>query len=221
MDFTPAANFQPAAPHDHEAIVKLFSLAARAACAAPQDVLAISAALQRAIGHLVPPEVYAAEQCLKLWKAFARSIEEDPKRPGNRGQALHRELDALGQVLDIAPLPAWAELPEETTSPQFLEDAVTVPNAMNIAEARDQARRRARKKKQPALAAETVLRILRGVDPRLLSSLLEHARQGDDSLAGSDVNLVARFVMKGQEIEPKSDALTSALERIGAWMIRT
>src|SRR5687768_11951875 len=104
--------FRPSPPSDSGEVLSMFAIAARAACAAPDNVDDISKTLAAAIANLVPPEKLAAEECARLWSLFVRMVRRPkPQLRVEAGRALFRDLEAVGQRLDLPPLPNWEQIP--------------------------------------------------------------------------------------------------------------
>ncbi len=218
--------FRPALPKDAHGVLKLFAIAARAACAAPGTIDAINARLELVAAKLVAPESFAAQECLRLWRLFAR-VANLPKEHlrHEAGLAFCRDLDALGQRLDLAPLMEWQELPDQ------LDDAnaegegageVEVTHAdrplATLAAVREEARAH-----KATLAAGVVFAA--PVTARLLASLDANERRrafeqmvGAGVMGRSEVNLLIRFMLKGDALGSGDTLLTEILQRLGRWL---
>ena len=219
-----AGTFRPALPKDAHGVLRLFAIAARAACAAPGTIDAINARLDLISGKLVAPESFAAQECLRLWKLFAR-VANLPKEHlrHEAGLAFCRDLDALGQRLDLAPLMEWQELPEQLDDPNAEgEGEVEVTHAdrplATLAAVREEAQ--AHKATLPAGAIFPA-----PVTARLLASLdANERRQAFEQMVGagvmgrSEVNLLIRFMLKGDALGSGDTLLTEILQRLGRWL---
>jgi hypothetical protein len=93
-------------------VIRLFAIAGRAVCARPDSADAVTETLGRIIGMLVPPERLAAEECARLWMLFARMAQRaKPSLLEEGGRALYRDLETVGQRLELPPMASWSSLP--------------------------------------------------------------------------------------------------------------
>jgi hypothetical protein len=105
--------FEPAPPPDAEGVLRLLAVGARTACAAPERLGAVDAAIARVTTGLSAPAALAAADAGPCWRRFvARASSLPPGRWAEAGVALVTELEALGQKLEVMPLPGWDRLPE-------------------------------------------------------------------------------------------------------------
>lgn len=215
--------FRPAVPKDAHGVLKVFAIAARAACAAPDSIDAINARLQWVSGKLVAPEAFAAQECLRLWKLFTR-VANLPKEQLRQeaGLAFCRDLDALGQRLDLAPLMEWTELPEQLDEPGTDTEDVEATNPdralATLGAVREQA-----KAHKAGLATGAIFPA--EVTAQLLASLdANERRRAFDQMVGagvmgrSEVNLLIRFMLKGEALGSGDTLLTEILQRLGRWL---
>jgi hypothetical protein len=219
-----AGTFRPALPKDAHGVLKLFAIAARAACASPDTIDAINARLSLIAGKLVAPEAFAAQECLRLWKLFAR-VANLPKEQLRQeaGLAFCRDLDALGQRLDLAPLMEWQDIPDQLEEPGAEgEGDVEVTHAdrplATLAAVREEARVH-----KATLAPGVVFPA--AMTAQLLASLdTNERRRTFDQMVGagvmgrSEVNLLIRFMLKGDALGSGDTLLTEILQRLGRWL---
>ena len=216
-----AGTFRPAAPHDVHDVLGMFATAARAVCSKPESLGEISATLARVNTHLMPPEQLAADECQRLWVFFkAAAATDKPGLQQEAGKALVRDLDVLGQRLDLAPLPSWDRLPDAVDDPNAVDleedDEATDPESGDaLATVRRRARRKRGKKKR--------LRVADVVD--LVTALKSEERQhvfetmiGDGKLDRSDAVLVQQRLLTGDKVRASEEALVEVLEKLGEWL---
>ena len=214
--------FRPSVPGDTFDVMRIFAIAARAVCVLPENLDAVSARLGMISGRLVAPESNAAQECLRLWKLFAR-VAQLPKESLRieAGRAFCRDLDTLGQRLDLPPLADWEELPDELDEPGApeLEVPVASGDAVTLALVKGQARAVFGPEAQGKHAFPA------GETAKLVSSLNNNDRRqlfeelvGKGLLGRSDVNLLIRFLVKGDELESTDTMLVEVLDRLGRWL---
>ena len=214
--------FRPGVPGDTFDVMRMFAIASRAACVLPQSLDDISARLNMISGRLVAPESNAALECMRLWKLFAR-VAQLPK-DGLRieaGKAFCRDLDTLGQRLDLPPLADWEELPDELDDPGAPEPEIPASTGEIITLA--SVKERAKQVFSSDVGAKHVFPA--GETAKLVSSLNNNDRRqlfeelvGKGLLGRSDVNLLIRFLVKGDELETSDTMLVEVLDRLGRWL---
>ena len=219
----PAGTFRPALPKDAHGVLRLFAIAARAACAAPGTIDAINARLQLIADKLLAPESFAAQECLRLWKLFAR-VANLPKEHlrHEAGLAFCRDLDALGQRLDLAPLMEWQELPDQLNEPNAEgEGDVEVTHAdrplATLAAVRGEAQARKAALHGEAFPASVTAQLLASLDADERRRAFEQM-VGAGIMGRSEVNLLIRFMVKGDALGSGDTLLTEILQRLGRWL---
>jgi hypothetical protein len=216
-----AGTFRPAAPADAHDVVFMFAAAARAVCALPEALAEISRTLAQVNSHLMPPEQMAADECQRLWRFFVAAAAAD--KPGLRqeaGRALVRDLDVLGQRLDLAPLLSWDRIPEAVDDPKAAaleqeDEASESESGDALTTVRRRAKRKLGKKKHLPLV-EIV---------ELVSALKPEERQhvygamiGQGMLGRSEAVLVDQRLLKGDRVRAEEEALVDVLNKLGTWL---
>ncbi len=214
-----AGLFRPRLPGDTFEVCQLFAIAARTVCVAPASLDEVNARLEIAVGRLVAPEARAATECLKLWKLFAR-VAQVPKASlrSEAARAFCRDLDALGQRLDLPPLADWDDLPEGLDDPMAfsIEASQVMDGLLPLSEVRARARAlyaHAAKGNSAASAGQTA-QLLGSMQSGERRQLFEGA-VGGGLLGRGDVNLLIRFLIKGTPVGPADTTLIDVLERLG------
>lgn len=226
---SPPGTFRPSLPTDSQEVVRLFAIASRAVCALPTALDAVSTCLQRITEALVAPEKHAAEECSRLWHLFAR-VAQLPKATLRleAARALCRDLDALGQRLDLPPLAEWIELPDGIDEPEH--DALMQhgpqpvaglqPEPLSLEMVQKSARAlQSSAKDGHGISAEEGERLLAALEPQQRQSLFQQM-VGQGVLGRSDVNLLIRFLLKGDKIGPSDTMLREVLERMAAYLAK-
>jgi hypothetical protein len=218
-----AGVFKPAPPTDSGEVLSLFAIAARAACVRPEGLEEISKTLAAAIANLVPPEKLAAEECVRLWALFVRMVRRPkPQLRVEAGRALFRDLEAIGQRLDLPPLSNWDEIPAGVNAP----NAVNVKRAFDddegtsIEQVKSRAKAKAKKKGSgPPLKGQEVLGLLVELSSdtreRLYTQMI-----GAGALGRSDAALIERVLASGAKVGREDDVLIEALEKLGTWLVK-
>lgn len=202
--------------------MRVFAIAARAVCVKPEGLEHVNRRLELVSSRLVPPEASAAEECLRLWKLFAR-VARVPKA-GLRmeaGKAFCRDLDALGQRLDLPPLADWDDLPSEVDDPDAIdpEEGEDEVDGLTLAAVQERARGVAAQSAGGPFPAQEAARLLAALDIDERRQLLEQL-VGTGLLGRSDVNLLIRCLVKGEEVGVNDTMLIEVLERLGGWLAR-
>ena len=222
--------FRPARPQDSQQVLSLYAIAARAVCARPESTESISAALIVVTKNLVPPERIAADECEKLWGLFVRvATLPKPKLRSEAGRAMYRDLESIGQRLDLPPLTSWEQPPDELDAPDAID-----PEAMpaddvgtSVDEVRADARKRLdehkkkRKKKEkgePSLPPPEVLGMLRDMRGESREKLLSEA-VGKGIIMRNDSALLQRVISLDTQVGKGDDVLREGLESLGKWLV--
>lgn len=200
--------------------MRTFAIAARAVCAIPDNIDEVSQRLAAVTAKLVAPEVNCANECTRLWSLFAR-VARVPK-PALRAEAARafcRDLDALGQRLDLPPLPDWEMLPQAIDDPSAADlDTPDAPTpellALDVVRERAKSIRQGQTGAFPAAEAARLLSAL-SMDDR---SQIFGTLVGKGVLGRSDVNLLIRFLVKGDEVSGTETMLVEVLQRLGEWL---
>ena len=203
--------------------MRLFAIAARAVCVMPEGLDDANLRLEALEQNLVAPESKAAAECLKLWRLFAR-VAQVPKETLRleAAKALCQDLDALGQRLDLPPLADWEELPQGLDDPHAfgIERVETQTDALTLTTVRQRAKALFATipvGTKPALMADAAAQTA-----TLVSSMPSNERRalftnlvGRGILGRSDVNLLIRFLIKGDAVQSGDTTLIDVLERVG------
>lgn len=213
--------FRPGLPSETQEVMRVFAIAARAVCVVPANLDDVTRRLQRMAAKLVPPEATAAGECARLWTLFAR-VAQLPKETlrEEAGRAFCRDLDGLGQRLDLPPLPDWDDLPSEIDEPGAieLEPAPAAPEHVTLAIVRERARAVAAALPADAdFPAGEVAKLLGLLNNSELRQLFEQL-VGSGMLGRSDVNLLIRCLVKGDGVGATDTMLIEVLERLGRWL---
>lgn len=212
--------FFPGKPPDSLAVLRLFAVASRVVCAKPESFSQVSQRLGVVLSDLVPPESLAAEDCAHLWKVFSQfASHPKPMLREEASKALCRDLDAMGQRLQLPPLPAWEKLPVYLVEEKSLE--VTQPNTgRGIEETKVEARLI-----YAALGPGETLPIDDII--RLLSSMEMGEREvvcqsliGAGHLSRSEVALLTRWVAANKPLKSDDELIVELLQRVGAWLVK-
>lgn len=225
----PPGTFRPALPTDSDRVVHLFAVAARAVCAEPTAIDAVTQVLEAFAPRLVEPERSAAAECGKMWQLFIRvaRLPKDTLRL-EAGRAFCRDLDALGQRLDLPPLPEWQDLPAGLDEPGF---ATLAPNAAATAPAEGRGAPLSlevvKKSAQNFLAAgqggvgaHESAQLLGALHSGERLALFDHM-VGRGLLGRSDVNLLVRFLAKNEPVGQGDTMLIEVLQRLGTYLAKS
>ena len=214
--------FRPARPADTQGVVHLFAIAARAACAQPKNLSAITQTLSHTCSALVSPELDAAQECARMWQLFAK-VAELPKDTLRleAGRAFCRDLDTLAQKLELPPLAEWVDLPEAISEAGYDEatqghqqdhaaETASLDFAVIVDRARELVLQYPDKKSVPAHETAT---LLAHMDADKRSHWLDH-RVGQGILGRTDVNLLIRFLAKGGAVQSGDTMLIEVLDKL-------
>lgn len=212
--------FRPAVPNDQENIVRLYAIAARALCARPESLASIGQYLQAVQAALIQPELGAAQACEHLWQVFAKvaTLPKESLRM-EAGRAFARDLDALGQRLDLAPLQNWEQIPTGIDDPEpvALTPSTLQPESVALDVVRKRAHELRQKRPDAPFEASEAAFLLNLLDVNQRREVLERL-VGQGILMRSEVNLLIRFLVKGGEISQKDTTLLDAFSRLGTWL---
>lgn len=216
------AVFRPAVPTDQESIVRLYAIAARAVCARPESLPNIERYLQAITDALIQPELGAAQACARLWVIFAK-VATLPKE-GLRveaGRAFARDLDALGQRLDLPPLPNWEQFPTgiDDAEPVALTPSSLQPEAVALDVVQKRAQEIQQKRPEQPFEASEAAFLLNLLDASQRRNVLD-TLVGRGILMRSEVNLLIRYLVKGGELSEKDTTLSDAFSRLGDWLAK-
>ncbi len=217
----PPGAFVPAPPSDTQEVLRLFVIAARAVSARPDKLAEIEAALERATRGLLPPESLAVEECRRLWRYFRRAAESPkPSLRLEAGRAIYRDLEALGQRLDLPPLQPWDKLPLGLVA-QVDDDEDSSPTDVDLEGVRRRARRRrAKGGKAGRLRPEEVADLLRLLGREELERVLAE-RVGQGFMGRGEGQLVVHWLARGEKLAHDDEALREILGRLGDWLVET
>ena len=221
LTIPPPGAFSPGKPPDSLAVLRLFAVASRVVCAKPENFDEISKRLGTVLSDLVPPESLAAEDCVHLWRVFSRfASHPKPMLREEAGKALCRDLDAMGQRLQLPPLPAWERLPDALIEAAAREET-TEPNAgKGVEEIRAEAQKiYAGLGPGETLVVEEVIRLLRSMEMGEREAVCQ-SLVGTGHLSRSEVALLTRWVAANSSLESDDELIIELLERVGAWLVK-
>jgi len=211
--------FRPGKPADSHDVLRVFAIAGRAVNARPDELGEIDQALARAMAKLVPPESVVADECRRLWQIF-RTVGASPK-PHLRDEAArayYRDLESLGQRLDLMPLDRWRDLPSSVDEPD--SGGAGVPEGtLRWDELVAQARSTVATRKKPVLKRTEVLDLLRALSPEEFLAGLS-ALVGHGIVDRGEAQLLQRVVKTGVKIGPEDEMLIEIIERLGTYLTR-
>lgn len=225
----PPGTFRPALPADSEQVVHLFAVAARAVYADPSAIDGVTQVLEGLATRLVEPERSAAAECAKMWQLFARvaRLPKDTLRL-EAGRAFCRDLDALGQRLDLPPLPAWQDLPAGVDDPGH---AALAPQAgpppaegrgapLSLEVVQQSAKKFLATGDGRSVGAHESAQLLGALASNERLALFDRL-VGRGLLGRSDVNLLVRFLVKGEPVGPGDTMLVEVLQRLGTYLAQS
>lgn len=220
MTRPPPGTFKPARPADSEAVVLLFAMAARASCAQPDNLPAISQTLAQVCSELLGPEREAAEQCARMWQLFAK-VAQLPKATLRleAGRAFCRDLDTLAQRLELPPLAEWVDVPDGINEPQEpakalprtqITEATTLPLAQIVAGAQELL---AKNPGKHGVEGAAIAALMGQWHPGERATWLD-GQVGRGVLGRTDVSLLIRCLAKGGTVHSGDTMLIEVLERL-------
>lgn len=213
---TKPGHFAPALPRESFEVIQVFAIAGRAVCAVPENLESVTGTLATIIDQLVPPERLAAQECARLWGLFGRMVlSNKPGLLAEGGRALYRDLDALGQQLDLPPLPSWSEIPDQVAAPNPVAAAEETRPGESLAAIK--LRAKALAKKHQRVSAAGALELVGLLDDGELQQMLRLAIKGG-ILGRTDGALIAQAAEQEREISPDDELLVELLEKLGVWL---
>jgi len=213
--------FRPSIPKDTQEVILLFAIAARVVCIRPDQLEEVDRQLEAASSKLLPPESTAAKECEKLWRMFSK-VALLPKASliSEAGKAFYRDLDAISQRLDLPPMEEWELLPNGINDPDPVDwhQSSTNQKMRTLEEIQKHANEIAKKLKKksvfPASEAAKLLKALEvGEQKKVFTQLV-----GIGLMGRAEVQLLTRYLMKGEDINEDDAALIETLRRLGAWL---
>jgi len=214
-------SFLPGRPPDSLGVLRLFAIASRVVCAKPENYMEVTKRLSDAVSELMPPESLAAKDCAHLWQVFSRfAAHPKPMLRVEAGKAFCRDLDFIGQQLQLPPLPGWERLPEYLVEASDLEEKTSVSPEDALKAARARARKAsAALASGEALKAPEVASILRSIDRFVLEEALLALVDGVH-LSRGELSLLVRWLSTDNELESDDDLLMELLGQVGDWLIK-
>ncbi len=213
--------FVPGKPPDSLGVLRLFAVASRVVCAKPDSFGEVSQQLGAVLSDLAPPESLAVEDCVHLWKVFSRfASHPKPMLLIEASKALCRDLDAMGQRLQLPPLPAWERLPEYLVESTKRDE----PTHPNVGKGVDEVKNEARSiyaKLGPGqnLPIDDIVRLL-GAMEMGERELVCRSLVGSGHLSRSEVALLTRWIAANKPLESDDELIVELLERVGAWLVK-
>jgi hypothetical protein len=136
------------------------------------------------------------------------------------GKALCRDLDAMGQRLQLPPLPAWERLPDALIEAVAREET-TEPNAgKGVEEIRAEAQEiYGGLGPGETLPVEDIIRLLRSMEMGEREAVCQ-SLVGTGHLSRSEVALLTRWVAANSPLESEDELIIEVLERVGAWLVK-
>jgi hypothetical protein len=214
--------FRPAMPGDVSEVLLMYAIAARVVVQKPDDTGEVTKRLGILCSALVPPELIAAQQCGRMWMLFARmATAGNPAMREQAGRAFVRDLDQVGRSLEVPPLPGWDGLPLGVDAPgaPVVELSETTSPGQSLDVIRKRAGELKKKAKDKELKVQDAAELVRALFPeerdKLFAKLI-----GDGALGRSEVQLLVRWLAKGEKLGKDDDALTEVLGTVGGWLTR-
>jgi len=212
---TQTGTFKPAIPKDSQDVLRLYAIAARVVCDKPEQLAEINQRLQTIRSQLVPPESYTADECTKLWSVFVAVAQyEKPSLNIEAGKALYRDLDMLGQRLELAPMDPWDYIPAGIDDGE-LSEVSTVGGSDTLQKVRKLAKAKIKKQsRRKTLRMQEILEFLMRLDPKELNKLFEEL-VGQGKVRRGDITIVERYLLKGGKLDKEQSALMQAILKLG------
>lgn len=223
--------FEPSPPQEHDEVIKLYAIAARAACARPNTLANISAALQTCTQDLQRPESITAQECQKLWLAFVRTTQTLPEAKWMlAGKALVGDLEAIGLRLDLMPLSAWDRLPNSLAPASAPKKRVPAERSMVAQVVSGEGKSVARFIQQaqqelsgphstPWDLAVHVHTMLLGLDSKTRAALLTSFVE-DQEMSKGEAIMLTRLFARALPLSPEDEAVTEVLERLAHRLVK-
>jgi hypothetical protein len=215
--------FRPGIPSDTQEVMRLFAIAARVVCLRPDQLEEVDRQLEAVRNKLVPPEANAAKECRKLWRMFSKvALLPKTNLLYEASKAFYRDLDAISQRLDLPPMEEWDQLPAGIDDPNPIDWHQSTANQeiQTLEEVQQQAIAIGKKLQKsvpfPARDAAKLLMALEvGEQKKVFTELV-----GQGLMGRAEVQLLTRYLMKGEDINEEDSALVEALRRLGEWLSR-
>lgn len=198
----------------------LYAIAARVVVANPDGVGEVTQRLAMAGANLVPPESVTAAECSRLWLLFVRFLRA--ARPPARveaGKAFLRDLEAVGQRLELPPLPGWDRLPQGVNDPNAVSTEWSEVTSQGETLEAIRGRAKARAVDLKGLEATEVAQLVRSLYVAERDALLTKL-VGEGVMSRSEVGLLVRWLAKGEKLADDDSALIEVFGRLGAWLAR-
>ena len=210
--------FLPAKPPDSLGVLRLFAVASKVVCAKPENFMEITKKLSEAIRELVPPESLAAKDCIHLWEVFSRFAgHPKPLLRIEAGKAFCRDLDSMGQRLQLPPLLGWERLPESLVEVSKGREKKGRSTEKVIVGLRKAASKELKKVGAGAsVKPKGVALLLRDVAAGEREQVLQTLVVTED-LSRGEVSLLVRWLSTNNELESDDELLVEILERVGVW----
>lgn len=216
-EITPGT-FRPGLPAESLDVIRMFAIAGRAVCVAPQTLEDVSYALSNVIPKLATPERLTAQECARLWGVFARVVQKTkPALLQRAGKSLYLELEAIGQKLALPPLQRWRDLPEglEAPDPVRVEPEATLPGE-TLEGVRERAKALSQVSKDRAVPAQEVFSLIAALNEPARRDLYKNLI-GAGRLGRSDVALIEQLLERRARIDD-DDLVAESLTVVVTWL---
>ena len=211
--------FIPQRPIDSFGVLRLFAVASRAVCAKPERFQEINESLRNVVSDLVPPESLAVSDCEHLWEIFRR-FASHPKATLRieAARALCRDLDTMGQRLQLPPLPNWENLPDFLIETQLaVAERDSIKGVQEIlAEAK---LLHASLGPGEQLSEEVIVELLWSMDGEARGEFVL-SLVGTGNLSRNEAALLTRWLSSDKKLESDDYLLVEVLGRVGAWLVK-
>ena len=206
-------------PRDAHDILALYAVAARVVAAKPECLGDVTHRLALVTRDLVPPESLAAAECSRLWMLFARLAQAASAHVRTEaGKALVRDLDGLGQRLELMPLSGWDKLPQYIDDPKAVsvEQSEVTSSGDTLETIRARAKASAAEAKQGLVGSE-VAKLVRALAIEEREKLLVRL-VSEGAIGRSEGQLLVRWLAKGGALSADDEALDELLANVGKWL---
>lgn len=213
--------FKPLPPEDTQGVLKLYAIASRAVWAEPHALSDIDTRLQDVMARLVPPESQAAEECARLWRIYLRTaIHAKPVLRRRVAEALYRDLEAIGQRMDLPPLESWEHIPNAIDQTEQEDTTSRLP--VGVASLKT-----LRRKAKKLLEAHPKIRVLPGRTVLDLLYQLYEKERGElfnsfvatGFMSRSEIHLLERSLARKVAITDEDQTLVDVVARVGKWLV--
>lgn len=221
--------FQPGLPNGSEELVRLFVIAARAVCSRPEGLEEVTATLSHILSQLAPPERITGDECARLWTLFGRMAQKAGRKPAlleEGARALYRDLDGIGQSLDLPPLDPWTSIPSAVRAAHpvamMMDDDTDAGESLEAVRARARARREKKGKGGGKLRPSEVLDLIASLGKVAREDLYKNV-VGQGVVSRTEVTLVEQLLAQGGQPPPKGsggDLVLAALDNLGEWLAK-